>query len=125
VSCPIQPLSFRKQTSLLVYIYPQSQRDTCKASHEFFHIFLPGGRNKKELALLVAQTVKNLPVMWETWVQTLGWEDPQEKGMAIHFSILACRSPWTVEPGGLQSTGLQRVGTTEVTYHACMGSRVQ
>ena len=69
--------------------------------------------------------MKNLPVMWETWVQTLGWEDPQEEGMAIHFSILACRSPWTVEPGGLQSTGLQRVGTTEVTYHACMGSRVQ
>ena len=96
------PASYlKKQTSLLVYIYPQSQRDTCQASHEFFHIFLPGGRNKKELAPLVVQTVKNLPVMWETWVQTLGWEDPQEEGMAIHFSILACRSPWTVEPGGL------------------------
>ena len=62
VSCPLQPLSFKKQTSLIVYIYPQSQRDTCQASHEFFHIFLPGGRNKKELAHLVAQRVKNLPV---------------------------------------------------------------
>ena len=73
----------------------------------------------------MAQTVKNLPVMWEIWVQTLGWEDPQEEGMAIHSSILAWRSSWTVEPGGLQSMGSQRVGTTEVTYHACMGSRVQ
>ena len=49
--------------------------------------------------------VKNLPALWETWVQFLGWEDPLEKGMATHYSILARRIPWTEEPGGLQSMG--------------------
>ena len=53
--------------------------------------------------------VKNLPAMQETLVQSLGVEDPLEKGMATHFSILSWRIPWTEEPGGLQSTGLQRV----------------
>ena len=57
-------------------------------------------------ASLVAQTVKNLPAMQETEVQSLGWEDPLEKGMATHSSILAWRIPWTEEPGGLQSIGL-------------------
>ena len=47
-------------------------------------------------ASLVAQLVKNLPAMWETWVQSLGWEDPLEKGMATHSSIQAWRIPWTV-----------------------------
>ena len=54
--------------------------------------------------------VKNTPAMWETWVQSLGWEDPLEKGMATHSSILAWRTPWTEKPGGLQFMGLQRVG---------------
>ena len=54
-------------------------------------------------AFLVAQLVKNLPAMWETWVQSVGWEDPLEKGKATHSSILAWRIPWTEEPGGLQS----------------------
>ena len=45
--------------------------------------------------------VKNLPAMWETQVQSLGWEDPQEKEITTHFSILAWRIPWTEEPGGL------------------------
>ena len=58
----------------------------------------------------VAQTVKNLPAMQETWVRSLGWEDPLEKGMAIRSSIFAWRIPWTEEPGGLQSVGWQRVG---------------
>ena len=61
-------------------------------------------------ASLVAQMVKNLPAIWETWVQSLGWEDPLEEGMATHSSILAWRIPWTEEPGGLQSMGLHRVG---------------
>ena len=61
-------------------------------------------------ASLVAQMVKNLPAMQETWVRFLGWEDPLEKGMATLFSVLAWRIPWTEEPGGLQSMGLQRVG---------------
>jgi len=55
--------------------------------------------------------VKNLPAMQETWVQSLGLEDPLEKGMAIHSSILAWRIPWT-EPGGLQSMGLKESDTT-------------
>ena len=55
----------------------------------------------------VAQTVKNPPAMQETQVQSLGWEDPLEKGMATHSSILAWRTPWTEEPGELQSTGSQ------------------
>jgi len=58
----------------------------------------------------VAQMVKNLPVREETRVQSLGWEVPLEKGMAIHSSILAWRIPWTEKPGGLQSVGSQRVG---------------
>ena len=55
-------------------------------------------------ASLVAQLVKNLPAMWETWVQSLGWEDPLEKGKATHSSILAWRIPWT------KSMGLKIVG---------------
>ena len=62
---------------------------------------------------LVAQTVKNLPVMQETRVQYLGQEDPLEKRMATHSSILAWRIPWTEEPCGLQSMGLQESDTTE------------
>ena len=58
-------------------------------------------------ASLVAQTVKNLPAMKETWVQSLGWEDPLEKGMAAHSSVLAWRISWTEKPGGLQSMGSQ------------------
>ena len=61
-------------------------------------------------ASLVAWLVNNTPAMWETWVQSLGWEDPLEEGMATHSSILAWRIPWTQEPGGLQSMGSQKVG---------------
>ena len=57
----------------------------------------------------MAQRVKRLPTMLETWVRSLGWEDPLEKKMATHSSIFAWRIPWTEEPGRLQSTGLQRV----------------
>ena len=58
----------------------------------------------------MAQTVKTLPTMEETRVPSLGWEDPLEKEMATHSSILAWRIPRTEEPGGLQSMGSQRVG---------------
>ena len=61
---------------------------------------------------LIAQSVKNLPAMQETWVRFLGWEDPLEKEMATHSSILAWRMPWTEEPGRLQSMGLQELDTT-------------
>ena len=59
---------------------------------------------------LVAQMVKHLSTMRETRVQALGWEDPLEKGMVTHSSILAWKIPWTEEPGRLQSMGSQRVG---------------
>ena len=59
---------------------------------------------------LVVQMVKHLPTMCETWVQFLGWEDPLEKEIATHFSILAWKIPWTEEPGGLESRGSQRIG---------------
>ena len=64
---------------------------------------------------LVAQIVKNLPVVQETWVQSLGREDPLEKGMATHSSTLARRIPWTEELGGLQSLGSQRVRHNRAT----------
>ena len=60
-----------------------------------------------------AQLVKNLPAMWETWVQSLGWEDPLQKEMATHLSNLAWEIPWTEEPGRLQSMGLQELYATE------------
>ena len=62
-----------------------------------------------------AHTVKNPPAMWETWVRYLSWEDPLEKEMVTHSSILAWRITWTEEPGRLQSMGSQRVGHDWVT----------
>ena len=59
----------------------------------------------------MAQMVKNLPAMRETRVRSLGWEDPLEKEMAIHSSILAWRISWTEEPGGLQSMGVPKSHT--------------
>ena len=59
---------------------------------------------------LVAQMVKRLSTIWETWVRALGLEDPLEKEMAIHSSTVAWKIPWTEEPGTLQSMGSQRVG---------------
>ena len=68
------------------------------------------------MASLVAQLVKNPPAVWETWVRSLSWEDPLEKGKATHSSILAWRIPWTVE-----SVGLQRVGHNWATFtFTCM-----
>ena len=58
---------------------------------------------------LVVQTVKDLPAMWEPWIRFLGWEDPVEKEMASHSTILAWRIPWTEESGRLQSMRLQRI----------------
>ena len=63
-----------------------------------------------EWASLVAQRLKRLHAMWETWLQPLGREDPLEKEKATHSSILAWRIPWAEEPGRLQSMGSQRVG---------------
>ena len=73
-------------------------------------LFGRGGVAKSCWTSLVAQMVKHLPTMPETQVQSLGREDPLEKEMATHSSLLAWRIPWTEEPGGLQSMGSQRVG---------------
>ena len=70
----------------------------------------------------MAQTVKKPPAVWETWVQSLSWEDPLEEGMATHSSILAWRISWTEEPGGLPSMGSERVRHDCVTKHALMES---
>ena len=64
----------------------------------------------KHRASLMAQRVKQLPAIKETWVRSLGWEDPLEKEMATHSSVLAWRIPWTEKPGSLESVGSQRVG---------------
>ena len=71
-------------------------------------LFASGDQNTgaSTWASLVAHSVKNLPAMWQTWVRSLGWEDPLERGMATHFNILAWRIPWIEEPGRLQSMGL-------------------
>ena len=78
-------------------------------------------RYKGERASLVAQTVKNLPAIPATQVQSLGWEDPLEEEMATHASILAWRIPWTVEPSGLQSMGSQRFGQDWTTNTFTVG----
>ena len=68
-------------------------------------------------ASLVVQRLKRLPAMWETWFRSLGGEDPLEKEMATHSSILAWRIPWTEELGGLQSKGHKELDTNEqLTY---------
>ena len=71
----------------------------------------------------VAQMVKRLPTMWETWVWSLGWEDVLEKEMATHSAILAWKIPWTEEPGRLQSMGSQRVWHDWVTFYIMESSK--
>ena len=73
---------------------------------------IPLHKLKKPNESLLAQSVKNLPAMQETQVQSLGWEDPLEKEMATHSSIFAWRILWTEEPGGLKSMGLQESDMT-------------
>ena len=96
---------------------------TIPSAHHFFLILASGlylgfhgpvAMKKCLRVVSVAQMVKNLLAMQETWVQSLVWEDPLEKGMAIHSSI-AWRIPWREEPGRLQSVESQRVGHDRVT----------
>ena len=79
-------------------------------SISLFYTLPKGNLVAQSQASLVAQMVKCLPAVWETQVQSLGWEDPLEKEMATHSSTLSWKIPWTEEPGRLQSMGLQRVG---------------
>ena len=76
---------------------------------KWLHMIISIISNKSETHL-GAQRVKYLPVTRETWVPSLDWEDPLEKGMTTHSSILAWRIPWSEESGGLQSMGSQRIG---------------
>ena len=75
-------------------------------------------------ASLVAQRLKHLPAMQETWVPSLGREDPLEKEMATHCSILAWKTPWTEEPRGLQSMASQRVGQSRAAKHSSVESHL-
>ena len=82
--------------------------------------YIRGGERKDKLEVwdyYIHTTVKNLPAIQETWIWSLGWEDPLEKGMATHSRILAWRVPWTEEPAGLQSMGWQRVEQDWMTKH--------
>ena len=78
-------------------MWPSPHKGTFREGQ--YHQAFPGGSDGKESACNVGD-----------WVQSLSWEDPREEGMATHCSILAWRTPWTEEPGGLQSMGSQRVG---------------
>ena len=73
----------------------------------------------------MAQRLKHLPAMWETWVRSLGWEDSLEKEMATHSSILALRIPWTEELGDLQSTGRKELDTTERLWASLVAQLVK
>ena len=88
---------------------------TCKPSFYAFPLHLTCSWIFQKTLFLVAQRLKRLPAMRETWVRSLGWEDPLEKEMATHSSILAWRIPWTEEIGGLQSTGLKE--TERLHFH--------
>ena len=81
------------------------------SSADLIWVQRPNNKNQFSLTMdfAVAQMVKNPSAMQETWVRSVGWEHPLEKGMATHSSILAWRIPWTEEPGRLQSMGSQRV----------------
>ena len=89
---------------------------TFRSHHAYLHVWPTSVR-----ASLVAQPIKNLPTMQETWVQSLVREDPLEEEMATHFSILAWRIPWIEEPGRLQSMGSQRIrhDWATKTFTAC------
>jgi len=107
--------------TLSVHWYPSSLADLKTLFHQWhpnstfytFNLFLVTGSFFSAYVCKVfpvVQTVKNLPAMQETWVRSLGQEDPLKKGVAVHSSILAWRIPWTEAPGGLQSVESQRVG---------------
>ena len=93
-----------------------------KRDKEGYDIMIKGSIQEEDITILniwtslVAQMVKCLPTMWETWIRSLGREDPLEKEMATHSNTLASRIPWMKEPGGLKSMGSQRVGHD----HACI-----
>ena len=92
--------------------FASGQWDMLK-QNSIFRIMMADILKKGGGASLVAQMIKNLPTMWETWVLFLDWEDLLEEGMATHSSILAWEIPWTEEPGRLQSVESEESDTTE------------
>ena len=108
------PFSAHILVSLHIFLDNLSHADVNTIPDQcFLDLRLLLGRVKTSFSLgetsLVAQMVKRLSIMQETWVRSLGWQDLLEKEMATHSSILAWRIPWMEEPGGLQSRGSQRV----------------
>ena len=115
-------LTQRSQNNKAIEMGEDKQKSRWGKMDENYHASFPEARpkwNREEAStlnqsqicvLLVAQKVKHMPTMWETWIRFLGWEDPLEKEMATHPSIHAYKIPWANEPGGLQSIGSQRVG---------------
>ena len=104
------PLGLTGLISLLSKTLSRVLSSTTVQKNQFFSTQLSLWSNCHfHRASLVAQTVKCLPAMWETWVWSLVREDPSEKEMATHSSTLAWEIPWVEEPGGLQSTGSQRI----------------
>ena len=94
---------------ILIFSFVMNIMDSVRPSTLYmWYLIYPHFRT--QTLTLVAQTVKHLPAMQETWIQSLGWEDPLEKEMATHSSTLAWKFPSMKEPGRLQSMGLQRVG---------------
>ena len=95
----------------------------CSGNSGVFPLLNESPRGRRQAADkqtdLVAPVVKNLPTMWKTWVRSLSWEDPLEKGTATHSSILAWRFPWTEGPGGLQSLGSDTA--KQVSLYSTMG----
>ena len=106
-------VSDAQQSDPVTYIHISSHTAdavaSCKIPILETQVQFPGGIGHVLPSLLVPMVKKNLPAMWETWIQPLDWEDLLEKGMATHSSILVWEVPWTEKPGRLQSTGLQRV----------------
>ena len=99
---------------MLVLILDRWQLMVLKQSFSFLH------RNRTWIAWatsLVAQMVKNLPAMQETWVRSLGWKDPLEKGMAAHSSTLAWRSPWNRQVVGYSTWGCKESDVTDFHFH--------
>ena len=123
VCCKMMPLLFNMLSRFVIAFLPKNKcllvsrlqlpstviLESKKIVYHCFHffpIYLPWSNETS----LVAQTVKRLPTMRQTWVWSLGQEDPLEKEMATHSSTLAWKIPWTEEPGRLQSMGFQKVG---------------
>ena len=110
---------FREELTTILLKLLQKIAEEGKLPNSFYEgtiILIPKpdkDATKKQNYRLVAQRLKCLPAMWETWVRSLGREDPLEKEMATHSSILAWRIPWTEELDGLQSTGCKESDTTE------------